>query len=556
MKKLAKLCLPGLALLLLLGGCTVRPLPPGFGGEESARPGKTGPAAAEPTPSAQYTVSYYNGDELLAAETVDEGAMVPAAEAPEGDTRRFVGWQDENGEAVATGSVSVTGDMRFTAQWAPALQAGVPFLCAEGGLFRPEDDLSRREGAELLHALMPEAPELPETLPEETWYKVPSKALSQTGINETSVQYETDQGWLLTDPLNPRTEGCRRLYALCRDGWLPAGEEGALNPEAPLAPSVLRTALESFYSDASLDAAFNGIAVDLPSMTRRETVKVIFYLTEQENPAAAYTGSFLDVDAKDPDIDLFRAASATVEEFYPAELPAQPAGEADADTAGETAQPAKPAPTPVPDLDDRPVILLSNGQLYCLDENGKLLKDADRGTLHFGPGGRYTSGDEQLDALTTEAIARLVNVNDSGERQLRAVYDYVRDEFEYLKGAHYTVGEKGWEIDEAKSMLSGHYGNCYCFAAAFWALSRGLGYDANAIAGQQGPNNAPHGWVCIELPTESNGQVNPVKYFFDVESEYAGLRDGARLWPLFKQPWSSSTLSMEYTYNWTIEGCA
>ena len=60
-------------------------------------------------------------------------------------------------------------------------------------------------------------------------------------------------------------------------------------------------------------------------------------------------------------------------------------------------------------------------------------------------------------------------------------------------------------------------GNCYNFAASFWALARGLGYDATAISGTMTSTDQPHGWV--EIPFDGEN------YIFDVEMEYVYVHE-------------------------------
>ena len=63
-------------------------------------------------------------------------------------------------------------------------------------------------------------------------------------------------------------------------------------------------------------------------------------------------------------------------------------------------------------------------------------------------------------------------------------------------------------------MLSTSRGNCYNYAAAFWALARGLGYDATAVAGTVGWDRDPHGWVIMY---DAEGE----RITYDVELEMA-----------------------------------
>ena len=73
------------------------------------------------------------------------------------------------------------------------------------------------------------------------------------------------------------------------------------------------------------------------------------------------------------------------------------------------------------------------------------------------------------------------------------------------------MGATGWEIEEAKTMFKDTRGNCYYFAGAFWALARGLGYDARAISGTCTGTDQPHAWVIIAFDGED--------YFFDPQWE-------------------------------------
>ena len=60
-------------------------------------------------------------------------------------------------------------------------------------------------------------------------------------------------------------------------------------------------------------------------------------------------------------------------------------------------------------------------------------------------------------------------------------------------------------------MYSTGKGNCYCYAAAFWAAARQLGYDAKIVSGTYGQERAPHGWVEI--------YEDGIRYTYDVEIE-------------------------------------
>ncbi len=161
-----------------------------------------------------------------------------------------------------------------------------------------------------------------------------------------------------------------------------------------------------------------------------------------------------------------------------------------------------------------PGLVNIDGYLYYVREDGYFLREDTVGDLTFGKDGRYTSGDHELDATVAQILAKITADNPEGERLqwLRSAYEYCRDSFTYRRREAYTKGQTGWEVDDAKTMFDTTKGNCYNFAAAFWALARGLGYEARAISGTCLKDEQPHGWVFIEIDGED--------YLFDPEWEY------------------------------------
>ena len=153
-----------------------------------------------------------------------------------------------------------------------------------------------------------------------------------------------------------------------------------------------------------------------------------------------------------------------------------------------------------------------NGRLYCFDERGYFRKNQDVGTLHFGADGAYTSGDATLDELVSTLLRKKIEPGADREANLRKAYTHVRDSYLYLRRNFYGVGETGWEIAEATTMLQSGKGNCYNFTGVFWALARALGYEAHCVSGLVGKNADPHSWV--EILWEDG-----VTYIFDPETE-------------------------------------
>lgn len=158
---------------------------------------------------------------------------------------------------------------------------------------------------------------------------------------------------------------------------------------------------------------------------------------------------------------------------------------------------------------------LLDGWLYYVKEDGRLLRNEKMGLLTFDYDGRYTSGDSELDSLVADILNQFAAKNPEMDR-LELLYEahvYCRDSFKYLRRNSYRFGATGWEVEDAKTMFTSGRGNCYNYAAAFWALARGLGYDARAVSGTCTSTDQPHGWVFIPFDGKD--------YLFDCEWEMA-----------------------------------
>lgn len=197
---------------------------------------------------------------------------------------------------------------------------------------------------------------------------------------------------------------------------------------------------------------------------------------------------------------------------------------------------AKPAPF-------RPGFVHVEGYLYYVQENGEFLKNGNVGLLNFNEKGRYTSGDEALDGYVATLIDGFIEANPDKDSLglLRVAYDHcINGAFKYLKGNIYKKGHTGWEVADAKSMFEKGRGNCYNFAAAFWALARGLGYEAHGLAGYVTTLVQPHGWVLIE--------IGGVDYFFDPELHYDYIYDKREVKDMFMLAVEDSDW---WYYEWT-----
>ena len=272
------------------------------------------------------------------------------------------------------------------------------------------------------------------------------------------------------------------------------GAEAARGAAAMFAPEVDITALERLdtVSEAQLASALEGFftpgALDYldgaEPMTRLEAAGALYTLYMDSLYGGAW-GFDAVYRVAAPDLDPMREGAGCLA----------------ACLAGEERQYAEG-------------ICFIDGYQYRADETGLFIMDEEADGLYYGPDGRYTSGDEELDALVAAALRPICAEYETRGEMLRAAYIYVRDEFDYLRRHYYGVGAEGWQTEEAKTMLATRRGNCYNYAAAFWALARGLGYDAAAVAGTVGWERSLHGWVIMY---DEEGE----RVVYDVELEMA-----------------------------------
>ena len=157
-------------------------------------------------------------------------------------------------------------------------------------------------------------------------------------------------------------------------------------------------------------------------------------------------------------------------------------------------------------------------ELYWADEDGSLLKDAWVDNLYFGADGRYTTGDSELDGYVKDILSSVTDAGMSREQKLSVCYVYVRDGYFYLRRNYYDQGATGWELEEARTMLTTGKGNCYCYTAVYTLLARQLGYPAVAISGLVGDDYQQHAWVEIEFDGEP--------FIFDTTLESSYLERG------------------------------
>lgn len=131
-------------------------------------------------------------------------------------------------------------------------------------------------------------------------------------------------------------------------------------------------------------------------------------------------------------------------------------------------------------------------------------------TYHFNAQGLWDNlPDVEVQKECNKVYARL-------GKNLKTLYDYCRSTT-YVALPIPLAPPAGWTREQNYAMrgLRNRAGNCYCYAAAFAALARNLGYEAKLIEGRTlyaDGSYGPHGWCEIK--------VNGAWYICDPQLEY------------------------------------
>ena len=395
----------------------------------------TGP---EPSAVPEYTVTYFLEGEVWLEETVRPGEA-PQPPAWDGEGQRLAGWLDETGEA-ADPTAPVESDRQYTAVLRPKIRGSAVLIQDRDGLFCPEEAWTRSDAALALYALL-ETPPAGEEI-----------AFSDLGEED------------------PRLEACA---AMTSGGYFQAQaptEEGNLPlfmPDEPCGTEAFSALLDNFFLPGEAEAAMEELGAGADGvLTRGEAAACLCRLLGWSEGE----GYFPDVPQDHP-------------------------------AAGAIYACAGPGSLQPEELEERALdgFLWFDGYLYRLGEDGYFLMDETADGLYFGTSGRYTSGSLELDAYVAEYLAPLTGEGLSRLEMLEEMFNQVRDGFRYLRRNLYEPGATGWEIQEALTMFETGKGNCYCYNGAFWALARGLGYNAVTYSGTISKNKDPHAWVEILL---------------------------------------------------------
>jgi len=333
--------------------------------------------------------------------------------------------------------------------------------------------------------------------------------------------------------------------------YLFADEQGFLRPDDILTANELHDALSALATEEA-KAYFPGMPIGSQHISHRVLMLVMEGFFETEQVAAAFpetktvTRSYF---AKGMNILLGRTADEKIVLGDNVRIPMD-VNDIRSDaidllqaslgyTLSDTGMTWEQVELPV---SYEPGFVNIDGWLYYVTDARKFLRNGDIGVLHFGADGKYTCGDAELDKMVADILKSLTDASPDADRMtlLRKAFDHCHKNYKYLRRAAYAFGQTGWEIEDAKKMFSSGRGNCYNFAAIFWALARGLGYEARAVSGTCTKDNQPHGWVIIELDGKD--------YFFDPEWQFAYADRGEpNKKNMFKIPMSDVWY---WTYRW------
>lgn len=370
----------------------------------------------------------------------------------------------------------------------------------------------------------------------------------------------TDEQGKPVDPFAAPVSGDARYDAVTylqmtgHEPYLFVNEAGMLEPDEGLTLSQLASAVQALADPGAAGYLPKIPAVENP-VTYGELVAVLGHFYAPEAIAAAFSTGEVVTRAvfaqgmntlldRDPE-EAFALAEGAV---IPGDITFERAGAAALLEACMPHTPAKQGYTwarlELP-TSHAPGFMHVEGRLYYVKEDRYLLRDGHVGTLYFGADGAFTSGNEELDGIVAGLLDEMITQNPDADRLalLRVAFNHCYQNYTYRRSYdnHPDVGSHGWEIQRALDMFKNGKDNCYGYAAIFWALARGLGYDALAVSGRVLSDEQPHSWCIIEMEDGKD-------YFFDPQWQYSYTERGVFDYDMFRIPMSEISF---WAYQWS-----
>lgn len=365
---------------------------------------------------------------------------LPQFEPPEGYV--FMGWRGDNG-VLYKGRAKITADTVFTAEYHVTLDSdkhSVYLFPNEDGFYRPNSPLTRGDACKAFYSLL---------------------AAKVRGSAEPYLDDDSAEGKAM------KTVG---LF----DG-------DYLYPERELTKAEFKTLVTEFFPDSAVKLKNRD---DL--ITRAEAASVLNGLLGRKADSEQVDKMLGCIPDADPENEFYYdfAEAALGHEYKVTDG-------AECWTKHDSFKKMAPG------------LQVVNGHVYCIDDNGLAAIDKTVNNMYFDLNGRYTSGDEVLDELVDEEIAKYVT-DDTLESidKLRIMYNHIVDDFGYRTADYYEKGTCDWTAEAAYKFLVKRRGNCYSYAASFAEIARHLGYFATAWSGYVAPYT-PHGWVEVIVDGET-----------------------------------------------------
>lgn len=457
----------------------------------------------------KYTVTYIT-ENTSTQETVTAGRHpVKTPELPEGCAL----WRDNHGYILSPSETEIWSDITFTAlpQGALSLTNGrhIKFMeAAPDGLFHPYNSTTRAEAAQILYSLMQSSsqqePADYSDVPTGEAYSRPMGVLGALGL----LRAEEDGTIRPQDPIT------RAEFAWMAGAFLPKAEPSQRFTDVP-AGYWAYDAINAAAAQGLFSGYADGTFRPKGYLSRAETAAVIGRLlgrTADQNAVNAAADSISIY----PDVPTTHWAYWAITE-------ATVSHDHIVSEGYEVWTKTDPRPTKLTNG-----FHTIGGRLYLV-ENGKFFHSATSadGYFTFDANGRYTTGSAALDDKLASIVASQVNSSMSRDEKLRALYNYVRDNYSYLKRGLVTKNETNWEPAYAEEFIKTKMGNCFSYAALYCLLARQTGVPAYTVVGKLGVRTVQdHGWVEIAL--------DGATYLFDSELEWSYLHKYNKRVDLFK----------------------
>lgn len=468
-------------------------------GNQASRPagsGDNGGLAPVPETPGQASRPAANGDYGGLAPTEFEGSNQPTRPAGEGDygglapTQTSPGKKKRDTDKIAglTGQVIAGVSLITNSHTAYAYGSGGAFAS-----FHPTRQVTRAEASQMLLRLLPEQPPVSGVIytdvPESAWYAGAVKTMAALGV------LEPQNGEL--DPGREISRGEFTRFIAC---FSPLRTDAELFPDVseddPNAPFI-RSARAWGWAQGGKDGLFH------PEELINRAAAVVLL-----NRALGRTADRAYIDRNHPTFYVDVAPSS----WYYYDVMEATVSHQHSAAGGETWT-AHTSKTEIPI--DGPQLV--DGWLYCYDSTrGDVVRDAAVGTRYYNALGHFTTGNNELDSWLHKIVLAHTDASMTQEQKLRALFLYTRDSFTYLRRSPYAFGVYDYMETDALRILETGYGNCYCYAALYWYLTRWIGYDSVIYNGTVGVRRSPHSWVEINLDGKN--------YIFDTELEMAYRR--------------------------------